>query len=180
MRVSLIVAMSQNRVIGINNRLPWHLSADLRRFKTLTMGKPILMGRKTHESIGRALPGRQNLILSRGEASITAGCVTVASIEQAFAIAEGAEELMVIGGSSVYEAMLSRADRIYLTLIDMEFEGDTFFPEFDPTQWKEVSRDVITNDVSVPFTYQFLMLDRCPVNRPKANFSRGQANGVSL
>jgi dihydrofolate reductase len=166
MKISLIVAMSTNRVIGVNNGLPWHLSADLRRFKSLTLGKPILMGRKTHESIGRALPGRKNIVISSRVDYRANGCEVVHDIEEAIAVADDAEELMVIGGSSLYEALLLRADRIYLTQIDAEFEGDTFFPAIDSSHWKETASEIIDGDTSVAFTYRFIVLDRLVVTKP--------------
>jgi len=166
MKISLIVAMSANRVIGVNNGLPWHLSADLRRFKTLTMGKPILMGRKTHESIGRALPGRKNIVLSSRANYRANDCEVVHDIDQAFAVAGCADELMVIGGSCLYQALLPRADRIYLTQIDAEFEGDTFFPVIESSYWNETASEIIDGDNSVSFTYRFLVLDRLAVTEP--------------
>lgn len=160
MRVTLIAAMSRNRVIGVDNSLPWHLSADLRRFKAITLGKPIFMGRKTHESIGRPLPGRLNLILSRNPEYLAEGCVVVHTLDQALLAAAGFDELMVIGGSSLYQTMLPYANRLYLTLIDAEFEGDTFFPAIHQTDWREVERQEVHGDASVPFSYQFLVLER--------------------
>jgi dihydrofolate reductase len=160
MKIALIVAMSKNRVIGSDNRLPWHLSADLRRFKAITMGKPILMGRKTHESIGRPLPGRKNIILTSDPNYRAADCVVVHSPEEAMAAAEGGGELMIIGGSSLYERFLPEADRIYLTLIDEAFSGDTFFPALDRDDWVETEREEVTDDPEAAFKYCFLILER--------------------
>jgi len=160
MKLSLIVAMSRNRVIGSDNRLPWHLSADLKRFKAITMGKPILMGRKTHESIGRPLPGRKNIVLTADPNYRAPGCVVVHSLEEAMRAVEGSEELMIIGGSSLYQRFLPRADRLYITLIDQEFSGDTFFPEFDLADWAELEREDIPDDPQVAFKYSFLILER--------------------
>lgn len=160
MKLSLIAAMSRNRVIGADNRLPWHLSADLRRFKAITLGKSILMGRKTHESIGRPLPGRKNIVLTADANYRAPGCVVVHSLEEALRAAEDSEELMVIGGSSLYRRLLPRADRLYLTLIDREFRGDTFFPEFDLADWIEVEREDVPEDPQAGFKYSFLILER--------------------
>jgi dihydrofolate reductase len=129
MRISLIVAASVNGVIGRAGGLPWHLPEDFAWFKRVTMGKPVLMGRRTWESIGRVLPGRQNIVLTRRPGYRVEGADVCASIEDAVACAGRVEELMVIGGGELYRAMLPRADRIYLTRVDCEIDGDTFFPE---------------------------------------------------
>ncbi|BBL73567.1 dihydrofolate reductase [Methylomagnum ishizawai] len=162
MKIALIAAMGANRVIGVDNRMPWHLSADLKRFRQITMGKPILMGRKTHESIGRPLPGRTNLVLTANPAYAAAGCVVVHSLEEAARAAEGeaAEELMVIGGAALYRECLPRADRLHLTLIHRAFAGDTFFPEFEPGQWRETAREDIERDPDSGLGYSFVTLER--------------------
>ena len=160
MKISLIVAMSKNRVIGVDSRLPWRLSADLKRFKAITMGKSILMGRKTYESIGHPLPGRKNIILTHDPSYRTPGCVVVDSVQGAMGAAEGCEELMIIGGSSLYQRFLPDADRLYITLIDQEFAGDTFFPAFDRDDWIEVAREDVTSDATVNFQYSFLTLEK--------------------
>ena len=159
MKLSLIAALSTNRVIGKYNRLPWHLSADLKRFKAITWGKPILMGRKTHESIGRPLPGRKNIVLSSDPNYRTEGCTTAHSLAEAMEMAGEAEELMIIGGSSLYELFLPEADRLYLTLIEREFEGDAYFPPFSFEDWRVVDSETFTDDPSVDFTYRFLVLE---------------------
>lgn len=159
MRISLIVAMGENRVIGADNRMPWHLPADLKRFRQITMGKPMLMGRKTYESIGRPLPGRKNIILTSNPDYHAPGCVVVHSLEQAFQAAD-AEELMVIGGSALYRECLPVAERLYLTQIHREFAGDTFFPEFDRAAWREVAREAIEADPDSGLSYSFLVLER--------------------
>jgi len=140
MRISLIAAMSRNRVIGKDGQLPWHLPGDLAFFKKMTRGKPIIMGRKTCESLGRPLPGRKNIVLTRDPGFVADGFVLVADPEAALAAATPAEEVMICGGSSIYALFLPRADRLILTLVDAEVEGDTFFPEFDQTDWREVER----------------------------------------
>ena len=139
--VSFVVAMARNRVIGRNNTLPWRLSEDLKRFKATTMGKPILMGRRTFESIGKPLPGRANLVLTRDRAWQANGVLTVGSIEEALERSRRAPELAVIGGAEVFRLALPVTDLIYLTRVEADVEGDTYFPEIDPREWTE---DVVT------------------------------------
>jgi dihydrofolate reductase len=161
MKISLIVAMASNRVIGNNNIMPWHLSADLKKFKKITMGSPILMGRKTYESIGRPLPGRTNIIISRNPEYQQDGCLVFNDIEAA--IKKGCEtagEIFVIGGADLYEAILPIADALYLTIIDKEFQGDTFFPDIDLNAWIEVERENICDDPDAAFSYSFLKLEK--------------------
>lgn len=158
-RLSLIAAMSRNRVIGRDNAMPWHLSADLKHFKAVTMGKPVIMGRKTFESIGRPLPGRQNIIISRQPGFAAAGCSMAASLEQALAACSGAEEVFVIGGSEIYRLALPAADRLHLTEIDADFEGDTHFPAINAAEWRESSRDSHAAG-ETPFAYAFVVYDR--------------------
>ena len=157
--ISLIVAMADNRAIGLDNRMPWHLPADLRRFKRLTWGKPIIMGRRTHESIGRALPGRRNIVLTADRNYLAPGCIVAHSPGQALREAD-AEEAMVIGGEALYREFLSEADRLYLTLIHREFPGDTFFPEWDPKEWREVDREDADEDPESGLRYSFVVLER--------------------
>jgi len=162
MKLSLIAAMDRNRVIGVDNTLPWHLPADLKYFKAVTMGKPILMGRKTYESIGRPLPGRENIILSRQSHFVARGCTVVCSLKKALAYAEelGAEELMVIGGAQLYASVLPMADRLYITQVDTEVEGDAFFPEINHCQWTELDWQQNTADDKNAYNYNFLTLER--------------------
>jgi len=138
--ISLIVAASANHVIGVNGGLPWHLSDDLRRFKALTIGKPIVMGRKTHESIGRPLPGRQNIVITTQADFAASGCDVVPSAAAAVAAAGAAAEIMVIGGGQIYALFLPLAERVYLTRVEVELEGDVHFPALDPLLWRETSR----------------------------------------
>lgn len=140
MRISLIAALDRNRAIGRGNAMPWHLPDDFRHFKALTLGKPILMGRKTAESLGRALPGRTNLVLTRSGRVPFEGMRAVASIDQAKRIAsdEGAGELCVIGGGEIYRLMIGLASDLHLTCVGAEVEADTHFPEVDPAVWREV------------------------------------------
>ena len=159
MKISLIVALSQNRAIGLDNHMPWHLSADLKRFKQITWGKPIIMGRRTHESIGRPLPGRKNIVLTSNRSYVAPGCAVVHSLEEALREAD-AEEAMVIGGAALYQALLPKADRLYLTLIQREFPGDTFFPELDLNDWREVEREDVDADPDSGLSYSFIVLER--------------------
>ncbi|MDD2863182.1 MAG: dihydrofolate reductase [Methylococcales bacterium] len=161
MKISLIVAMSKNRVIGRDNKMPWHLSADLKRFRAITMNSPILMGRKTFESIGKPLDGRTNLILSKNANYQQQGCLVFQSLESALNEAKKyGEEVFIIGGATLYEIALPLAKRLYLTDIQAEFEGDTFFPKFDVTDWDEIACEQIDNDEKVDFSYRFLTLEK--------------------
>ncbi len=159
MKISLIVAMADNRVIGRNGQMPWHLSADLQRFKQTTMGSPIMMGRKTFDAIGKPLPGRENLIISRNADFQRPNCRVFTSIESGLDYASASEELFVIGGATLYEALLPLADYLYLTLINRSFEGDTYFPEVDYSGWRELSREDVYDDPRVNFSYSFLKLE---------------------
>lgn len=158
--ISLIVAASSNNVIGIQGELPWRLSSDLKRFKALTMGKPIVMGRITHESIGRALPGRQNIVITRQTDYDADECDVVQSIDAAIAAAGVAEEIMVIGGGHIYEQFLPHADRIYLTRVQAEIDGDAFLPDFAAAEWREVTNEQHAADASNDYDYVFMTLER--------------------
>jgi dihydrofolate reductase len=144
--ISLIVAVSTNNVIGAGGDLPWRLSDDLKRFKAATMGKPIVMGRKTYESIGRPLPGRQNIVITRQSGFTAEGCDVVRSTAEAVEAAEGADEIMVIGGSQIYAAFLPLAERIYLTRVHTEVEGDVFFPPLKKDEWRESASETYDAD----------------------------------
>jgi dihydrofolate reductase len=159
-RVSLVVAMSENGVIGRDNALPWHLPADLAYFKTLTMGKPLIMGRKTYESIGRPLPGRRNIVLTRDAGFQAPGCDVCGSLERALELAAEADEVMVIGGSALYQSALGLADRIYLTEVHADIDGDTWFPELDRSRWQEVGRERHHADERNAMDYSFVTLER--------------------
>ena len=139
-RITLIVARAANGVIGLNNSLPWHLPEDLRHFKATTLGHVLVMGRRTFESIGRALPGRRTLVLTRDNAWASPGCERAASLEAALALAGEATEVFIAGGGEIYRATLNRADRAIITEIDLTPEGDAFFPALDPAQWLLQSR----------------------------------------
>ena len=159
MTISLIVAMGTNRVIGRDNRLPWRMPDDMKRFRALTMGKAILMGRLTYDSIGRPLDGRHNIVLTRDRDFAAEGCTVVNSIDEAL-IAAGKGEILVVGGGLLYEQMLPVADRIYLTLIDAQFEGDSHFPLIEARSWTEVSREMCPADASNLYNYAFIVLER--------------------
>jgi len=158
--ISIIVAASTNNVIGANGDLPWRLSADLKHFKAITMGKPIVMGRKTWDSIGRPLPGRQNIVITRQADFVADGCDVVASTEEAIAATAGADEIMVIGGSQVYSLFLPDAGRLYLTRVHAEIEGDAFFPEIDESAWRLVGNDSHSSDDRNAFDYSFRTYER--------------------
>ena len=158
--ISLIVAASTNNVIGAKGDLPWRLSSDLKRFNALTMGKPIVMGRLTYESIGRPLPGRQNIVVTRNPNFAAQGCDVVGSIDAALEVATDADEVMVIGGSQLYAEFLPRADRIYLTRVQAEVEGDAYLPEFSDDDWKETSVEAHSADESNDHDVIFSIFER--------------------
>ncbi len=160
MRIALIAAMAENHVIGRNNQLPWRIPADLKHFKVLTMGKPIIMGRKTYESIGRPLPGRVNIVLTGDVTYRAEGCEVVHSIAQALQVAGAVEEAMIVGGSDLYRQTIGDADRLYLTLVKAEVEGDAWFPEIDSRQWREIKREAHRADDSNQYDYAFVVLER--------------------
>jgi dihydrofolate reductase len=153
--------MAENNAIGNNGGLPWHLPADLKRFKQLTMGKPIIMGRRTFEAIGRPLDGRRNIVLSRDLDFRAEGCETFPSLEAAVdAAASGSAEIMVIGGARIYMQALPTATHIYLTRVHASFEADTFFPVFDDAEWLETKREDQSADQSNLYPYSFIDLER--------------------
>ncbi len=165
MNISLIVAKSQGEVIGYKNTLPWHLPEDLKHFKTLTLGKPILMGRKTYESIGRPLPGRVNIILTHDAKYLAPGCEVVCSLDEAFQLAQnlGAEELMVIGGAHVYALCLPYAQKLYITQIEADFIGDAYFPKIALSDWTEIERKTVYPDMNTnasTFVYHYIQYER--------------------
>jgi dihydrofolate reductase len=138
--LTAVVAATENQVIGRDNGMPWHLPADLQHFKAVTLGKPVLMGRRTFAAIGRPLPGRRNLVLTRDLEFSAAGVETFSTLEQALAAAGDVDELMIIGGQTVYELALPHVQRVHLTRLHMQVEGDAHFPDLPPEQWREVSR----------------------------------------
>jgi dihydrofolate reductase len=158
--ISLIVAASMNNVIGAKGELPWRLSGDLKRFKAQTMGKPVIMGRLTYESIGRALPGRQNIVITRQTDFNADGCDVVQSVDGAIEAAGDAEEIMVIGGSHIYQAFVPLADRIYLTRVQANVEGDAFLPDLAAGEWREISRQEYAADELNDFDVTVTTLER--------------------
>lgn len=160
MIVSLVVAAGLDDGIGKDGRMPWHLPADLKHFKHLTLGKPVIMGRKTLESIGRPLPERRNLVITRDRVFGPPGVETCRSLEEALERAEGSREVMVIGGGEIYRLALDRADRVYLTRVHVQTDADTFFPKLDANEWQEIARDEYKADEKNPVDYTFLILER--------------------
>ena len=152
--------MDRRGVIGAGGALPWRLSDDLKQFKAITMGKPLVMGRKTHESIGRPLPGRRNIVLTRQRDYKAQGCDVRHSVEDALAACAGAEEAVVMGGATLYELFLPRAGRIYLTRVEAEVDGDTWFPPFDDSAWNEVERQDRQADERNEYAVSFRVLER--------------------
>lgn len=159
MRISIIAAMSRNRVIGRDNRLPWRLPADLARFKKLTMGRCLLMGRKTFESIGRPLPGRTTIVITRQKDYAPADVRVAHSLEEALGKAIG-DEVFIAGGAEIYRQALPLADRLYLTVIQKSFEGDAYFPELDKSSWQLVWEADHKKDEDNPYDYGFLLYER--------------------
>lgn len=154
-KISIVVAMDQNRLIGNKNQLPWHMPADLAFFKRITMGKPILMGRKTWESIGRPLPGRRNILITRNPQYQAEGADIAGSLEAAIEICEGEKEIMLIGGATLFEQGIEAANCLYITRIHQAFEGDTWFPEFDETIWHCEFHEQHEADPNNPHAYDF-------------------------
>lgn len=154
--ISIVVAMSTNNVIGVRGELPWRQSGDLQRFKRLTMGKPIVMGRRTYESIGRPLPGRKNIVITRQAGFNADGCDVVTSPGAALVAADPADEIMIIGGGEIYQLFLPKASRLYLTRVATECDGDAFFPSVEPGEWTLVSTEAQSADVrnEYPCTYE--------------------------
>ncbi|MCY0965184.1 dihydrofolate reductase [Parathalassolituus penaei] len=166
MKLALIVALARNHSIGLNNQLPWHLPEDLRYFRAVTMGKPVVMGRKTHESIGRPLPGRPNIVISRQSGYQSDGVAVVESLEPAIQLAARlalqaeAGEAIIMGGADIYRQVLPLVDRMYLTEVHADFDGDAFFPQFDRSEWEEVQRVDHAGSGDNPVPYSFVILDR--------------------
>ncbi|MBP6057379.1 MAG: dihydrofolate reductase [Nitrosomonas sp.] len=164
LRLSILVAMARNRVIGQDNKLPWHLPADLKHFKSLTMGKTIVMGRKTYESIGRPLPGRTNIIITQQRNFEVPGATVIHSIEDALLVCEQANatngECFIIGGEGLYRQTIAICQRMYVTEIQRDFEGDTIFPKYDPGEWEETQREKYFADSDNNMEYHFVILDR--------------------
>ena len=164
LRVAMIAAVAENNAIGINNKLPWYLPGDLRYFKAVTMGKPVIMGRKTFDSLRKPLPGRTNIVLTRDPDYQPEGVRVVDSLEKALKLAEsialieGVTEVMVIGGEQIYRQTLPQASRLYLTRVGQSFEGDAFFPTIEQAEWQETAREDHESDDGLKYSY--LVLDR--------------------
>jgi dihydrofolate reductase len=160
--VSIIVAASANNVIGKDGQLPWHLPEDLKRFKKITMGKPMIMGRLTFESIGRALPGRRSIVVSRQAGYVAEGCDVVTTPETALKLAASADEVMIIGGGNLYTQLLPQTERIYLTRIHADIDGDTFFPNLESQDWQLVASETLPADKNRTNKVSFEVLERKP------------------
>lgn len=165
-RIALIVAVATNGVIGKDGRLPWHLSEDLKRFKALTMGHHLVMGRKTWESIGRALPGRTSVVITRRLGYQAAGAIVVRSMTEALQQCVGDPEVFVIGGGEIYREAMPLADRIYLTEVHAEVQGDTSFPSLEPGKWREVSREQVRGSGTETIDYDFVTLEKSGTAAP--------------
>lgn len=159
-RINLIAALSQNRVIGCNNQLPWHLPKDLKHFKAITLGHPVVMGRKTYQSLGKALPGRENVVISRDPHFHPLDATVFSNLEAALMHLKESAEIFIIGGGHLFSQTLPIAQRLYLTWIEAELEGDTFFPEWDLGEWIEISRESHSADEKHLYSYSFTLLDR--------------------
>jgi dihydrofolate reductase len=156
--ISLLWAMDKNRGIGLNNELPWRLPEDLKYFKRVTMGKPIAMGRKTYDSIGRPLPGRENIVITRRQGLTIEGCTVIHDVKELVKREE--EELFVIGGAEIFKEILPYADRLYITEIYEEFKADTFFPEIDMSEWELIESTPGIKDEKNPYNYVFFVYQR--------------------
>ncbi len=159
MIISMIAAMANDRIIGKDNQMPWHLPADFAWFKRCTLGKPVVMGRKTYESIGRPLPGRQNIVISRDSSLLIEGVDVVTSIEAAIEKAGEVDEVMIIGGGSVYQACLPKSERLYVTHIDADLDGDTQFPDWGEG-WQEIAQESYSADEKNAYDMKFVVLER--------------------
>ncbi|MCP4413931.1 MAG: type 3 dihydrofolate reductase [Gammaproteobacteria bacterium] len=158
--INLIVAMANNRTIGLENKMPWHLPADLKHFKSITMDHPIIMGRKTYQSIGKALPGRRNIVVSRDPDYKLVDAEVVRNLRQAVACCGDVSDVMIIGGATLYEQMLAKADRLYLTFIDLDVEGDTYFPDWREHGFKETASESHQPDEKNPYNYRFVIMEK--------------------
>lgn len=167
MKIYIIAAVASNGVIGNGGKIPWHLSADLKKFQSITMGAPILMGRKTHQSIGKPLPGRQNIVISTNPNYQSHGCVIFSNIQAALASYQKHPKIFVIGGASIYEALLPLAHGLYITEIAKEFRGDIFFPAIDQNLWQAKTSQTVGDDASVDFSYSFVEYQK--ITKPAGN-----------
>ena len=160
MITSIIVAMDLNSVIGKDNQLPWRLPRELQYVKQTTMGHPIILGRKNYEAIGRPLPGRRNIVMTRDPHFSAEGCEIAHSVEEVYKLCEGEEEIFIFGGEQIYQLFMDQTDKMYITVIHHEFEGDTFFPEWNPSEWREVSKVQGITDEKNPYIYFYHVYER--------------------
>ena len=160
MSLSIVVAMDENRLIGKDNKLPWRLPADLAYFKKITTGKSIVMGRKTYDSIGRPLPNRRNIVISRNSKTLITGCEVLSSIDEMLSITKDEDEVMIIGGASLCEQLLPQVSRLYITKIEGKFDGDVYFPEYNEADWRQVSCESHLPDDLNEHAHHFLVLER--------------------
>jgi dihydrofolate reductase len=160
MSISLIVAMAKNRTIGVNNTLPWRCSEDLKHFKALTMGHHMIMGRKTFDSIGKPLPGRTTVVVTRNNDLKVEGCAVAHSLQKAIDLSAGDAEIFVVGGAELYRQAIPLVDTLYITEIQQDVEGDAHFPNFDKNEWNEVTRDVRSQETPQPLHYHFVTYRR--------------------
>ena len=159
MTVTIVVAIAENYAIGKHNQLLWHMPADLRHFKQITSGHTVIMGRKTYDSVGKPLPNRRNIIITRQDIIIP-GCEVVKSVDAALELCKGEEEVFIVGGAEIYKLAMNKTDRIYLTIIHHSFDADSFFPEIDYMEWKETAREDHRPDEKHKYAYSFITLDR--------------------
>ena len=160
-RINLIAAMANNRTIGLDNQMPWHLPADLKHFKQITLTHPVIMGRKTYQSIGKALPGRQNIVVSRDPNLQLKDAKVMNNLLRAIDSCD-VDEIMIIGGANIYQQMLPKADRLYLTFIDLEVDGDAYFPDWSGYGFQEINTEQHQADAKNPYAYRFVTLERPP------------------
>lgn len=160
MIISLVAAAAENNIIGKENALPWRLPADLKFFKNLTMGHTMIMGRKTFQSVGKPLPGRKTIIITRDRSFAAEGCIVLGSLSEAFEYCKNEEEIFVVGGAEIYHQSLPLSDKIYLTRVHGIFAGDTYFPEIPPNEWKELSREEFRADEKNIYPYSFIQYTR--------------------
>lgn len=159
-RINFVVAMANNRTIGLNNQMPWHMPADLKHFKAITLNHPVVMGRKTYQSIGKALPGRHNIVVSRDSEFKLTDADVVNDLQQAINACGDVDEIMIIGGANIYQQLLPKADRLYLTMIDLDVAGDTFFPDWQGLGFHQIASEQHQADEKNPHPYRFVTFER--------------------
>lgn len=161
--ISIIVAVAQNNVIGGGNNLLWHIREDLMRFKEITSGHPVIMGRKTFESLGKALPNRRNIVITRNKDFVAEGCETVGSLQEAIELFPYQEEIFIIGGGEIYSQAIKLADKMYITWVYKDYEGDTFFPEIHPDQWIEAGKEYHQRGEVFEYPFEYINYTKKPV-----------------